>query len=115
MSCCDWPLSSGVEPGWNQVISTTALNVTNDANVELVTYNLPQSQQAITIPFTVTKASANYLLFGATIYNLVDSSVLTGITFTPTTFSTTSVTGLLSGTVNTANYYIKFIVAVTGQ
>jgi hypothetical protein len=107
------PYANELVPGWSKFVSTVP-GVTSDAEKELIYFNLPQSQQLITITFAATKASNDLALVGPVIVNTADSSVITDLTFTVVNFSTTAMTIMLSGTVDTANYYLKTIVFVVG-
>lgn len=110
-SCTPW--GTQTEPGWPTAYSIIS-PITSDAYKEFIEYEIAEDAQYITIPFAVTKASSNLALTGVSIENTVDSVVLTGITFTPTHWSTSAVTGLLSASPDSANYVLKTMVFVTG-
>lgn len=104
------PWASEVDPGAQ--LTSLVLPLTASSTLEQVTYKIPQGQQYITVPFTVNKASGSYLLLGINFSNVVDSTVISNLTFTITNRATNGVTGLLSAPVDTANYNVSFIVIV---
>jgi hypothetical protein len=110
---CGLPFASQTEPS-TYAFYGLLIPFPADNSKEFVVYNIPANLQFITIPFSVQKLSNNIGLAGIYFSNTVDASVYTGVTFTPTVFSSSSISGLLSGTFPTSNYFINFVAFVKG-
>ncbi len=110
---CGLPFASETEPSTYAYYSLLA-PFPADNTKEFVVYNLPQNQTYITIPLSVQKLSNNLGLTGVYFSNTIDSSVYTGLTFTPTLLSSGSISGLVSAQLPTANYYLNFVAFVKG-
>ncbi len=111
---CGLPFSSQVEPSTYAFISLLAPFPADNVKEQIV-FNLPQNQPLITIPLSVQKLSNNLGMTGPVFYNITDSTPLIGLTFTPTTFSSSSITGLVNANINSANYWVMFVAFVKGN
>lgn len=107
------PFAPVTDAGWNDVLQAV-LPVTADPYHELLNVKLPINQPAVSIPFKVEKVSPVLLLTGPMIVNIVDSSPLTGLSFTVTNLSTSLINILLNMNLPTANYTFQALVTVVG-
>jgi hypothetical protein len=113
MSCCTTPFASEIDPSASAFYGLFAPFMA-DGTKELVRYNLPQNQPLVTIPMSVQKLSNNLGITGPVFYNTVDSTPMVGLTFEPTNFATSSITGLVNFNAPTSNYWVEFVVFVAG-